>query len=320
MAIPEAASEARASTSRTPAGRVLFAVLGWGLGGGICAAGSWAAGLVIANVVTGIPVSENTVIPKGGLAWAVFCAVLGNAVGGLVGLLYNRPARVFPILVLCAAGASGGALGGGLTPLVVAETRESLGPLASSSLAWAFAGFVAAAFGRALFWLVRATSEVKDDDPLPDTPATATWAPRRRGRSIAAWPVRVALAAGVAWALGSFVAGLVLADPISPDARSNLADECFTWAIVGGGCGIILGAGAGLITLRPNFLATSVALGVAAGLCGAIGGGLTPLVVVAAAEVLHPLVSSSLAWTVAGLIGTVAGQIVFQRTAKIEKH
>jgi hypothetical protein len=85
-----------------------------------------------------------------------------------------------------------------------------------------------------------------------------------------------------------------------------VADGAAAWASIIGVVGFLTGLGVG-VARGLFFRGNGLALGVGGGITGAVAGGLTPLAVLASDGVFSPLVSSSIAWAVAGLLAGLLG-------------
>jgi hypothetical protein len=103
-------------------------------------------------------------------------AGVGLVVGVLGGFLCsrNRPANA---IALGLGGLLFGAVGGGLMPRAIYEAEGTMGPLASSSIAWAIAGALAGIVATAVFQWTREPVEKpdEDDEPREPEPPAATW-------------------------------------------------------------------------------------------------------------------------------------------------
>lgn len=121
------------------------------------------------------------------------------------------------------------------------------------------------------------------------------------------WSLSCGAITGGAWACGFVLASTLLAPPFSRPVRSELLDEAIVWGVVGGCCGLVVGSIIGSIRGNGDRTGRIVALALCAGLTGAIGGGLAPLLVVETEGVLSPFASSTLALAIAGsLSGGIA--------------
>ncbi len=147
--------------------------------------------------------------------------------------------------------------------------------------------------------------------PTLDRDGTDVRGPASALRTLAAigeWSLAGAVCAGGAWAVAFALTSLFL---VPPTSAFGAAGDSFVWPILWGlvlaGSGFLVGIASGLFINRDNRRVSAAGLSVAAAIAGAVGGALTPLIVGATDGVLHPVVSSSLAWAAAGLLAGVVG-------------
>ncbi|AMV24139.1 hypothetical protein VT84_07065 [Gemmata sp. SH-PL17] len=142
---------------------------------------------------------------------------------------------------------------------------------------------------------------------LPDPAVPTTSAPSGAVTAIR-WGLAGAICAGGGWA--GVLTVLIFGFPFGV-ISTELTDHTILISLLLGGfssiAGLIAGAVAGLLrggSERDTVAATFGAIGV---LMGVIGGGLSVPAVVALSEWLHPIVSSSIPWALAGLIAGLIG-------------
>jgi hypothetical protein len=166
------------STPGRVRGPLLHVGLLWALAGAASAAAAWAAVTAPAWFFFHIDLLNPPIV--GAEYRPLVCAVLG-AVHGLLagvtaGLACGRHRRVANGLALAAGCTALGALGGGLSMFAAGSSR--LHPVASSSLVWAFGGFVAALC--AYLWSHR--TEPEEDEEEQPADAKVEWVLRGRTR------------------------------------------------------------------------------------------------------------------------------------------
>lgn len=128
-----------------------------------------------------------------------------------------------------------------------------------------------------------------------------------RGRSIRRamkWVIGGAVAAGGGWLFGLVLARLALAFAIlTAPLAGRLSETVVVMVAIGGGYGLLVGIAAGFSPHRSLWRVSRIAWVVVLTITGVIGGGLSPLMVVATEGILPPPASSTLAWGVAGGLG-----------------
>ena len=204
-------------------------------------------------------------------------------------ILFGRNNRAKAVVILGFGGALFGATGGGLTPTALTAAGGVLPPLVSSSLAWALAGFLAGSAGYC--W--------------------SRWAGKSEDHpsASAVWSLAGALFASGGWIAASMLSSALKIPPLRPVGVEENVGEAIAFGVaVGATCGLLTGVASAILFGRGNRAKAVVVLGFGGGSVGATGGGLTPAALTAAEGVLPPLVSSSLAWAIAGLL---AGPIGF---------
>lgn len=142
--------------------------------------------------------------------------------------------------------------------------------------------------------------------PTLDRDRTDVRGPASALRTLAAmgeWALAGAVCAGGAWAAASVIMSAVSIRPLGfADVKGNVAEATALGVGIGAACGLMIGVAEAILFGRNNRAKAVVILGIGGGLFGAIGGGLTPTALNAGHSILPPLVSSSLAWAVAGLL------------------
>ena len=129
-------------------------------------------------------------------------------------------------------------------------------------------------------------------------------------RDLVLWSFAGSVCAAGAWTGGFVLASRVLLPPITETVGDNLANAALVWCMIGMGTGCVIGAFVGLILAVTGRSERIVGLSIGGACAGAIGGGLTPIAVVAANRDLSSLVSSSIAWAFAGLLTGGIARIV----------
>jgi hypothetical protein len=155
-------------------------VAGWSLAGAACSAGAWTGGFVLASRVLVAPITETIRgnVFDAALVWCLMGAGCGLVIGALSGLFLGTAGRTDRIIGLSLGGAVTGAIGGGLTPLVVFAGAGALSPLANSAIAWAIAGLLTGGVAR----IVVCPEPVRDDWDLEEARQelhSTTWRPKR---------------------------------------------------------------------------------------------------------------------------------------------
>jgi hypothetical protein len=175
--------DARAHDRAGPGGPRLGPALLWGLAGAACAGGAWASALAAAQSLLGDSffLAADT---RGAIGRALLHASLGGVygllAGAVVGALRGKGRRASAALALGCDGAAFGASGGALSVLAVVAAQSRLHPLASSSLAWAAVGFVAALLA---YFQSRSRARwvgAADEDDEQPADATVEWVLRGR--------------------------------------------------------------------------------------------------------------------------------------------
>lgn len=132
--------------------------------------------------------------------------------------------------------------------------------------------------------------------------------PRRGALAALWWAFAGAVCAGGFWAL-TFLALFSLRELAT--AHNDIVGHTLSAALLLGTLsvvtGLVTGVFVGLLRGGDERGTAAIALGMIGVLTGIIGGGLSAPAVVALGEWLHPLVSSSLAWALAGLIAGLLG-------------
>jgi hypothetical protein len=146
----------------------------------------------------------------------------------------------------------------------------------------------------------------------PDT-AVATPPPWSHTLRLAAgWGVAAALCAGIAWSTGAVAARHLLGVRVPDVPTDGEVGAAVELAAIGAGCGLLVGALAGLLLARRRGLegqmAAAAVVGVTGALAGGLGGGLSVSLMTAFGS-LPPELSTGLAWAVAGLLAGLAGGI-----------
>jgi hypothetical protein len=126
------------------------------------------------------------------------------------------------------------------------------------------------------------------------------------------WAVAAGLCAGIAWTTGTVAARHLLGVRVPNVPQDGEVGAAVELAVIGGGCGLLVGAMAELLLARcrgVNDHPLSAALqGLGGALTGGLGGGLS-VPMISAFDSLPPELSSGLAWAVAGLLAGLAGGI-----------
>lgn len=309
--------------------RAILAAGTWAVGVAAVAAGGWVAGLVLARSLLGVHLVPSD-LPAGRFAeFTVTLAGIGGGWGLLAGLVAGLTRRgedylanrIAPGGIGAVGGAVFGLIGGGLTPTSMAVVGRALPVEMSSSLGWAFAGVLA---GLVVYgWTqVRekpppATDEEPDEVVEPGVSLTGEGWPRSlyvAGK----WALGGAASAACAWVIGLTAVRIFLGiGPLALALRSQPGESAVIAAKFGSGCGLLIGALAGLVRGgtgwdlgRRATAATNGAIG--GSMVGLIGGALCPFPVAAFGRALPVELSSSLSWAFAGLL---AGLVAYGWTA-----
>ncbi|MDY3556856.1 hypothetical protein R5W24_006029 [Gemmata sp. JC717] len=118
---------------------------------------------------------------------------------------------------------------------------------------------------------------------------------------------------GAAWTGGVWATALVFGFAyFGVSFRADATTDPLPWALGLGGAGAVLGLSVGVLVGRaaggPRRFTFAARLGALGALGGTVGGGLTAHAVVLSTGLLHPLVSSTLVWALAGLLVGAIGR------------
>ncbi|MDB5312949.1 MAG: hypothetical protein JWO38_7151 [Gemmataceae bacterium] len=131
------------------------------------------------------------------------------------------------------------------------------------------------------------------------------WPP---ARAAAGWGAAGAVSAGGAWAVGLVAARVFMGFAVP---AASLDGQVFETAVVlagiCGGCGLVVGAVAGLLLGGADRAGAAVVWALGGTFTGVIGGGLSPPLVVAGGPQLPVEVGSGVAWSIAGLMAGLIG-------------
>jgi hypothetical protein len=284
MSLPDADLDATPAGSKPGLGRSALAAFGWAIAGAIGGGISWLASLAIARRLLTDPLpligpGKFTEIVMAGVGAA--CGFLSTAVADFVRYLRGHRDQRADALLAWLGGAFVGAIGGGLTPLLIGAFAGVLPADASSSLAWSIAGLLAGllCYGRSRL-----------HGPT--------------GTSLAlAWSAAAGLVTGAAWIVGLLVTGFpgVLNWPVT--------DAALVMAGGGAGVGVIVGVAMGLLRGGEHRRRAATVLGTCGAMAGALGGVLSQLPGIIADAKLLLAVTSSLAWAFAGMLTGVVGYV-----------
>jgi hypothetical protein len=291
MPHPSAEMELHADAPRTTPRIGAWGALVWGF---VCAGVAWASSMVLAQHLFGITTRAADL--RGHLVEATLgMAGIGAACGLVAGLAVRLVRRSDPkraesplsgalVITSCYVLA---AIAGALTPLCIVAFDESLPPEVSSALAWAVPGFFAGLLG------YERTNRSR---------------PVGISRNAAGWGLATAVLTGAVWgtwlALCQLSTGSNLARSVG---REFLAEDAITLTACGVGIGFVVSAVAALLLLRDDGTSTSriwraAGWGVRLGFATGVGAAMSLLAVVAARGFVPSEVSSSLGFSVAGLL------------------
>jgi hypothetical protein len=280
MSLPATEPDSPATARGTD--RDFLLALGWATAGAVCAGGAWVVGVILARFILDLHNLTATFsrLAADGVPLLIGAGAISGLLAGVIAGLIRRTAdHVTHTMQLALVGILTGSIGSGLSVATALVCDRWVHPLVSSSFVWAFVGLHVGLCGY-----------------------VSTTTPRFRLHAAVLWAFTGAACAGGIWA-GVLLAARTLFDTsVVPNSPSDTVVGTIILAVLGAAYGLPTGVVMGFLRGGSRRIESALALGFGGLLFGALGGGLSILVVMVGGSRVNPIVSSALVWSGIGFL------------------